>query len=150
MSFNVFEDAGYPRDVATIKALRSDLARAIAGFIRRQGMTQVRAAHALGIPQPTVSKIINGRVAELSIEFLLRTLVRVDIPVVMQTGTSASNALAEVNVGRDLAEKSEAEVGVTAASHTAQTLQFEQPGDVVVADFSVHALSGTTKDVLNG
>jgi predicted XRE-type DNA-binding protein len=104
MSYNVFVDAGYPPDVATIKALRSDLAREIASYVRRRGFTQVNAARALGVPQPTVSKILNGRVSELSMEFLLRVLIRAGIPMVLQTGTSANHALAEISVGKDLAE----------------------------------------------
>jgi predicted XRE-type DNA-binding protein len=73
-------------DVATVQALRSDLALQIARFIRRQDQNQVEAARQLAIPQPTVSKIMNGRVSELSLELLIRIAVRAGLPIVLQTG----------------------------------------------------------------
>jgi predicted XRE-type DNA-binding protein len=72
--------------MATIQALRSDLALQIARFIRRHGHNQLEAARQLAIPQPTVSKIMNGRVSELSLELLIRVAVRAGLPVVLQTG----------------------------------------------------------------
>jgi predicted XRE-type DNA-binding protein len=102
MSKNVFVDAGYSPDVAAVKALRSDLAFEIAQYIERHRYTQVNAARALGIPQPTVSKIINGRVSDLSMEFLLRVLVRAGIPMVLQTGSSVNHAVAEIGIGKSL------------------------------------------------
>jgi predicted XRE-type DNA-binding protein len=71
---------------ATIQALRGDLALQIARHVRRQGLSQVEAARQLAIPQPTVSKIMNGRVAELSLELLIRVAVRAGLPIVLQTG----------------------------------------------------------------
>jgi predicted XRE-type DNA-binding protein len=73
-------------DAATIQALRSDLALQIARFIKGQGRNQTEAARQLAIPQPTVSKIMNGRVSELSLELLIRVAVRAGLPVVLQTG----------------------------------------------------------------
>jgi len=96
---NIYFETGYDKDVATIKALRSDLAHEIAQFIRRRGYTQVAAARVFGVPQPTISKVINGRVSDMSMEFLLRMLVRVDIPLVLQTGSTANDAMAKVAVG---------------------------------------------------
>lgn len=72
--------------MATIQALRSDLALQIARRIKRQGQNQLEAARQLSIPQPTVSKIVNGRVSELSLELLIRVAVRAGLPVVLQTG----------------------------------------------------------------
>jgi len=72
--------------MATIQALRSDLALQIARLIKRHGHNQLEAARQLAIPQPTVSKIMNGRVSELSLELLIRVAVRAGLPVVLQTG----------------------------------------------------------------
>jgi predicted XRE-type DNA-binding protein len=72
--------------MATIQALRSDLALQIARLIRRHGHNQLEAARRLAIPQPTVSKIMNGRVSGLSLELLIRVAVRAGLPVVLQTG----------------------------------------------------------------
>ncbi len=80
------------QDVATIQALRNDLALQIARAVRAKGWTQSQAAGALGIPQPTLSKIANGRTAELSLELLIRIAVRLGLPLVLQTGTAPEEA----------------------------------------------------------
>lgn len=82
----------YPPDQATIQALRQDLALQLARSIERRAMSQVTAAKALGIPQPTVSKIMNGRVSALSLELLIRIAVRAGLPVVLQTGQAPEEA----------------------------------------------------------
>jgi predicted XRE-type DNA-binding protein len=75
-----------PPDVATIHALRSDLALQISRVMRHRGLNQLTAAKQFGVPQPTLSKIANGRVADLSLELLIRIAVRAGLPVVLQTG----------------------------------------------------------------
>jgi len=47
---------------ATVMALRLDVAHQIARRVKHLGANQVAAARQLGIPQPTLSKIVNGRV----------------------------------------------------------------------------------------
>ena len=79
-------------DVATIQALRRDLALQIARFVERSGSSQVAAARSLGIPQPTLSKIANAQVAGLSLELLIRVAVRAQLSLVMQTGKDPSEA----------------------------------------------------------
>jgi predicted XRE-type DNA-binding protein len=79
-------------DEATIQSLRRDLALQVSRVARHLGETQVAAARRLGIPQPTLSKINNGRVSDLSIEFLLRLAVRAGIPMTLQTGREAEEA----------------------------------------------------------
>ena len=86
-----------PSDEATIQALRHDIALQVSRVARRLGETQVAAARRLGVPQPTLSKIINGRVSDLSIEFLLRVAVRAGLPITLQTGRDAKEAGAFVS-----------------------------------------------------
>jgi predicted XRE-type DNA-binding protein len=81
-----------PRDVSTIKALRSDLALQIARHVKRLGQSQIAMAKRLGIPQPTLSKIVNAQVGELSLELLIRIAVRARLPVVLQTGVDPEEA----------------------------------------------------------
>jgi predicted XRE-type DNA-binding protein len=73
-------------DIATVQALRSDVALQLARFAQRMGVTQVVAAKQLGLPQPTLSKIINGRVSDVSLELLIRVAVRAGLPMTLQTG----------------------------------------------------------------
>jgi predicted XRE-type DNA-binding protein len=71
---------------AAIQRLRSDVALQLARCTQQMGVTQSVAAKRLGLPQPTLSKIINGRVADLSLELLLRVAVRAGLPITLQTG----------------------------------------------------------------
>jgi predicted XRE-type DNA-binding protein len=73
-------------DLATVKALRSDVALQLARYAHRLGKSQLAAAKQLGVPQPTMSKIINGRVSDLSLELLIRVAVRAGLPITLQTG----------------------------------------------------------------
>jgi predicted XRE-type DNA-binding protein len=73
-------------DIATVQALRSDVALQLARYAHRMGATQVAAAKRLGLPQPTLSKIINGRVSDVSLELLIRVAVRAGLPMTLQTG----------------------------------------------------------------
>lgn len=73
-------------DIATVQALRSDVALQLARYATRLGATQVVAARQLGLPQPTLSKIINGRVSDVSLELLIRVAVRAGLAITLQTG----------------------------------------------------------------
>jgi predicted XRE-type DNA-binding protein len=81
-----------PDDDATIQALRGDVALQIARFLQRQGLSQAAAAKSLRIPQPTLSKIANGRVSDLSLELLLRIAVRAGLHLVLQIGAVPQEA----------------------------------------------------------
>ena len=52
-------------DTRTVQALRSDLALQIARHIRCSGQTQVGAAKRLAVPQPTLSRIMHGKVSPI-------------------------------------------------------------------------------------
>ena len=84
-------------DIATVQALRSDVALQISRCLERRELSQVEAARLFDIPQPTLSKIVNGRVTDLSLELLIRIAVRAGLPVVMQTGDVPEEAGAYVS-----------------------------------------------------
>jgi predicted XRE-type DNA-binding protein len=71
MSRNPFLDLGFPPEEAAALHIRSQLAAALEYHIERKGWSQTEAARALKVPQPTVSKIVNGNIEKLSIEFLI-------------------------------------------------------------------------------
>jgi predicted XRE-type DNA-binding protein len=79
-------------DIATIQALRADVALQVARHAGRLGVSQVSAAKQLGIPQPTLSKIVNGNVSDLSLELLIRIAVRAGLPVILMTGRAPQEA----------------------------------------------------------
>src|SRR5215216_1505124 len=97
-------------DVSTIQALRGDVALQISRFLTRQKLSQAAAAQLLQVPQPTLSKIMNGRVADLSLELLIRIAVRAGLQLILQTGSVPEEAGAFVggvvpNAGRGMRSK---------------------------------------------
>jgi predicted XRE-type DNA-binding protein len=89
-----------PPDFETVHALRSDVALQIARYTERLGLSQLAAAKELDVPQPTLSKIVNGRTSDLSLELLLRIAVRAGLRITLQTGLIPQEAGAFVSAGR--------------------------------------------------
>jgi predicted XRE-type DNA-binding protein len=93
MSKNPFLDLGFPPEEAAALHIRSQLAATLELHIQRKGWTQVAAARAFKVPQPTISKIVNGNIEKLSIEFLIKLMVRAGLPVgISGDGKSSSRA----------------------------------------------------------
>jgi predicted XRE-type DNA-binding protein len=90
MSRNPFLDLGFPREEAIALHIRSQLAAALEYHIERKGWSQTAAARALKVPQPTISKIVNGNIDKLSIEFLIKLMVRAGLPVKFVGGRAPS------------------------------------------------------------
>ncbi|MGH8228284.1 MAG: helix-turn-helix domain-containing protein [Steroidobacteraceae bacterium] len=89
MSRNPFLDLGFPREEAAALHIRSQLAAVLEQYLERKGGTQVAAARALKVPQPTISKIVNGKIERLSIEFLIKLMVRAGLPVEISGGRAS-------------------------------------------------------------
>lgn len=77
---NIFSAMGFEPEDAMVYAIRSDLADAIARFLNERSIRGTDAVELLGLPQGTVSNLKNGRVEHLSIERLMRAMVRAGIP----------------------------------------------------------------------
>lgn len=82
-SGNVFADLGVanPEEELAKAQLAAHLRRAI----RSRKLTQARAAAAMGLDQPKVSAIVNGRLGDFSSERLMRLLIALghDVTVVV-------------------------------------------------------------------
>jgi len=86
-----------PADEAAVQALRNDVALQLSRHARGLGITQSAAAKQFGLPQPTLSKIANGRVSDVSLELLIRVAVRAGLPITLQTGRAPQEAGAFVS-----------------------------------------------------
>lgn len=75
-SGNVFKDLGLPNPEERLAKAR--LASMIYDIISERGLTQVEAGKILGINQPKVSALRNGRLAGFSIERLFSLLRKLD------------------------------------------------------------------------
>lgn len=75
-SGNVFADLGFdhPED----ELAKAELVRRIRMIINKRHMTQTEAGKLLGLKQPDVSALVNGRLAGFSLERLMAFLTRLD------------------------------------------------------------------------
>jgi predicted XRE-type DNA-binding protein len=82
-SGNVFADLGLPNPDELLA--KSELARRIGEIVAERGLSQSRAAREIGIDQPTLSRIVRGRLAGFSLERLAGYLNRLDEVVEIRT-----------------------------------------------------------------
>jgi len=73
---NVFQDLGV-RDAA-LHVVKADLGLALIDLIAKKELTQMKAAHLLGIRQPELSRLKGGNLSHYSVERLLGFLNRLD------------------------------------------------------------------------
>ena len=73
-SGNVFADLGLPNPKAY--SLKAQLVMQIQDIIEAKGWTQAETAAVIGLDQPRVSKLLNGRLSDFSVERLLTILNR--------------------------------------------------------------------------
>ena len=84
-SGNVFADIGVSEPEEELA--KAQLASRIREVVRRKRLTQVVAADVMGIDQPKVSALLNGRLTSFSSERLMRLLTRLgqDVEIVVKT-----------------------------------------------------------------
>jgi predicted XRE-type DNA-binding protein len=78
---NVFKDLGFPPEEAEHLRVRAQLLIALQGAISKSGMTQAKAAKALGVTQPRVSDVMRGRIDLFSADTLIDMLARIGVGV---------------------------------------------------------------------
>jgi predicted XRE-type DNA-binding protein len=83
---NVFDDLGFGSQEAAELKVKAQLALRIQERIKELALTQVRAAGRLGVSQPEVSKLMNGRHTRFSVDKLMALLnaLEVDIDIVVR------------------------------------------------------------------
>ena len=88
-SGNVFADLGFADPAG--HRLKAELVRKLDNVLKARGLSQSAAAKIIGIGQPDLSKVLNGRFREMSVERLLRILTRLDcqVDISVQFGGSA-------------------------------------------------------------
>jgi len=73
---NVFEDLDFDASESADLALRAYLMSEIRKFIKKNDLTQMRAAGFFGVPQPKISYINNGKIAKISSDYLIGLLAK--------------------------------------------------------------------------
>lgn len=85
---NVFEDLGFDPEEASLLAVKSTFLAALNEFVARFD-TQAEAAEALGVKQPRISEISNGRLSKFSTDLLIRLCERAGIEVSVEAQPSS-------------------------------------------------------------
>ncbi len=80
-SGNIFLDLGFPPHEAAVLLLRAEVAEALRAWMEREGLTQARAAKRLGIAQPRLSEIAQGKVELLSLDYLVGLCAKAGVPL---------------------------------------------------------------------
>jgi predicted XRE-type DNA-binding protein len=75
-SDNVFRDLGFPEGEAVNLLARSELMMVIEKSIKERGLTQTEAAKLLGVGQPRLSDLYNGKVERFTIDMLVKWLAK--------------------------------------------------------------------------
>ena len=92
---NVFADLGFPD--AETHALKAELVSRMQDVITARKLTQAKAAEIMAVSQPDVSRLLNGRFRDISVERLMRFLTRlgceVDILVRQKSAKTAFKAI---------------------------------------------------------
>lgn len=83
-SGNVFADLGFAEPGEELA--KAQLASLIAQVIKRRRLTQAAAASLMGVDQPKVSALLNGRIANFSSERLMRLLTALgrDVDIIVR------------------------------------------------------------------
>jgi predicted XRE-type DNA-binding protein len=83
-SGNVYADLGYADSDSML--VKAQLAGQISDIIRRRALTQARAAGVLGLTQPKISALLNGRFRGISEQRMLECLTRLgrDVQIVIK------------------------------------------------------------------
>jgi predicted XRE-type DNA-binding protein len=102
-SGNVFADLGLP-DAEDLQ-IKAELTRQIYSRIKSFGLTQAQTAKRLGLQQPDVSKLMNGRYTGFSTERLmsLLTALKIDIEIVLRPRGSSQKSRGTVRVLAEVA-----------------------------------------------
>ena len=85
MSKNVFQDLGFNEEEAAGLKLKSYLFMALQEVIRNSSMNQKEIADIIGADQPKVSKILNGKFSEFSIERITEYLQKLGYDIHVST-----------------------------------------------------------------
>jgi predicted XRE-type DNA-binding protein len=95
---NVFADLGLPR--ADELQMKAELTRQLYKSIQRLGLSQVQAAKRLGLKQPDVSKLMQGRFTGFSTDRLIALLnaLEIDIDIVLRPHVNDSGQRGSVRV----------------------------------------------------
>lgn len=83
-SDNIFRDLGFPEEEAVNLKARAELMVAIEEILNKNKYTQQKAAQILGVGQPRVSDLYNGKIGRFTIDMLIKWLAKLGKQVTLR------------------------------------------------------------------
>lgn len=87
---NVFDALGFSASETSALKIKAEILSAILEHIRAEGYTQAQLVNMLDEYQPSVSNLLKGRIAQVSIEKLLRYADRLNLKTSIAISSNAS------------------------------------------------------------
>lgn len=91
-SGNVFTDLGFSEEEAEQLAVKSGLVHQIARAMDARSLRQTEAAALIGTDQPTLSRVLSGRLGGVSVERLTQWLVKLGYDVQVRVSAKPAGA----------------------------------------------------------
>lgn len=89
---DIFDALGFSASEASALKVKAEILSAILEHIRKEGYTQAQLVSLLDEYQPSVSNLLKGRIAQVSIEKLLRYADRLGLNAAITIQASAANS----------------------------------------------------------
>lgn len=80
-SGDIFKDLGFTDEEAAALTLKASLFRTLQKALRETAATQMELAQRLGVPQPKISDILNGKMAGFSVERVANYLLKLNYEI---------------------------------------------------------------------
>ena len=94
---NVFADLGFPD--AKTHLLKAELVSRVQDVLQEGPLTQTEAAKITGVSQPDLSRMLKGRFRDISVERIMRILIRLGCKVdIVVKPRGRKRALAPIHV----------------------------------------------------
>jgi predicted XRE-type DNA-binding protein len=99
---NVFADLGFPD--ADTHLLKAELMSRVQSILNDRALTQTQAAKIVGVSQPDISRMLKGHFRDVSVERIMRMLLRLgcDVDIVVKAHGGAA-AYAPIHLTPDAA-----------------------------------------------
>ncbi len=132
---NVFADLGLNRPEE--EQLKAQLVRDIRDMLKRQRLTQAQAAELLGLQQPDVVALVDGRVGQVTLKRLLRYQARLRG---RDDATKLEDLMSALDAGEASGEDPESMAQILSAARAELRRQWANSPGILGVDFTAHRI----------
>jgi predicted XRE-type DNA-binding protein len=95
-SGDIFKDFGFSDEEAAALTIKSSLFRTLQKALKERAGTQTELAELLGVPQPKISDILNGKMAGFSVERVANYLLKLNYEIYLDAHPAAKGSSGRV------------------------------------------------------